>query len=123
MVRKMEQLSSASKTLAFFGTSISCRIVRTMIIPESGMFYQVPIAPSLTLCLCDRFWLRGTLLVVEYPKESSESGPRAIQLRPARDLNGRYHDQVWVLEERESRFSLERPLRLTQLQVQVQVVT
>ncbi|KAN0133568.1 hypothetical protein V8E53_008736 [Lactarius tabidus] len=54
-----------------------------------------------------RLWVRGTLLVVEFPKESSESGSRAIQLWPARDLNGRYHDQVWVLEERESRFSTD----------------
>ncbi|KAF8264528.1 hypothetical protein EI94DRAFT_461062 [Lactarius quietus] len=40
-----------------------------------------------------KFWVRSTLLVVEFPKERSELGP--LQLWAARD--GRH--QVWVLEE------------------------
>ena len=52
----------------------------------------------LTLRLSDRFWVRGTLLVVEFPKEKMDSGP--LQLWAATD--GR--KQVWVLEECELRF-------------------
>jgi len=40
-----------------------------------------------------KFWVRSTLLVVEFPKERSDLGP--LQLWAARD--GRY--QIWILEE------------------------
>ena len=71
-----------------------------MIIPESGRLYHVPRWRGLllTLSLFDRLWIRGTLLVVEFPKERSTAAP--LQLWAARDGK----NQVWVLEECESRF-------------------
>ncbi|KAI9431563.1 hypothetical protein H4582DRAFT_2005062 [Lactarius indigo] len=44
-----------------------------------------------------KIWVRGTLLVVEFLREKSDRGP--LQLLEARDGK----NQVWVLEERESR--------------------
>ncbi|KAN0133565.1 Ricin B lectin domain containing protein [Lactarius tabidus] len=46
-----------------------------------------------------KFWVRSTLLVVEFPKERPELGG-PLQLWAAQDE--RY--QVWILEERESSF-------------------
>ena len=54
----------------------------------------------LTFALSDRLWVRGTLLVVEFPRETSDWGP--LRLWAARE--GR--NQVWVLEECESRFGV-----------------
>ncbi|KAH9161593.1 ricin B lectin domain-containing protein [Lactarius sanguifluus] len=46
-----------------------------------------------------KLWVRGTLLVVEFPTEKSDPGPtesdRRLQLLAARDGE----NQVWVLEE------------------------
>ena len=71
-----------------------------MITPESGTLYHVPRwrRSLLTLSLFDRLWIRGTLLVVELPKGRSTAAP--LQLWAAGDGK----NQVWVLEECESRF-------------------
>ena len=54
----------------------------------------------LTFCvsLSDRLWIRGTLLVAEFPSEKSDRAP--LQLWESADGE----NQVWVLEEYESRF-------------------
>jgi len=62
-----------------------------------------------TWSLSDRFWVRGTFLVVEFPRYKSDPGP--LQLWEARDGK----NQVWVLEECELLFSVVWRTRVANL--------
>jgi hypothetical protein len=75
------------------------------------MFDHVPWRRSLlTLSLSDRLWVRGTLLVVEFPEETVDIV--YLKVRTARD-HGK--NQVWVLEECESRFGVVWRTRVANL--------
>ena len=55
------------------------------------------------MSLSDRLWVRGTLLVVEFPLEFPDEREIVyLELRPAREGK----NQVWVLEECESHFGV-----------------